>query len=95
MVSYSLNGHWGSFKALSVYRKGNFVTGCLTRPLWRLEPYAVKVARTVLRREASGNRCRLSDRGVLAIIAVNCNFVIFSLYSGVKVLLDKSNLAFM
>jgi hypothetical protein len=29
---YSLSGHWGSFKALSVYRKGNFVTGCLTVP---------------------------------------------------------------
>jgi hypothetical protein len=30
-------------------------------PLWRLEPYAVKVARTVLRRTTPCNRCRLSD----------------------------------
>ncbi|MGR5064608.1 hypothetical protein ACQKQB_16990, partial [Photobacterium sp. DNB22_13_2] len=28
------------------------------------EPYAVKVARTVLRRAALGNRCRLSDNDV-------------------------------
>ncbi|PTQ05550.1 hypothetical protein CWO28_12295 [Vibrio splendidus] len=33
-------------------------------PLRRLEPYAVKVARTVLRRVAPGNRCRLSDKNV-------------------------------
>ena len=73
MVSYSLSGHWGSFKALSVYRKGNFVTGCLTVPLWRLELYAVKVARTVLRREAPGNRCRLSDKTFLKLINLNCD----------------------
>ncbi|MDE1264553.1 hypothetical protein L9W98_09020, partial [Vibrio aestuarianus] len=29
------------------------------------EPYAVKVARTVLRRAALGNKCRLSDSNVL------------------------------
>ena len=72
MVSYLLSGHWCSFKALSVYRKGNLVTGCLTVPLWRLEPYAVKVARTVLRREAPGNRCRLSDNFELAGEASSC-----------------------
>lgn len=64
MVSYSLSDHWGSFKALSVYRKGKIVTGCLTVPLWRLEPYAVKVARTVLRGAALGNKCTLLDIGV-------------------------------
>ncbi|MEZ8750215.1 hypothetical protein AB6D67_14040 [Vibrio splendidus] len=30
-------------------------------PLWRLEPYAVKVARTVLRETALGNKCRPPD----------------------------------
>ncbi|WP_181259829.1 hypothetical protein [Vibrio splendidus] len=34
-------------------------------PLWRLEPYAVKVARTVLRGAALGNRCRLLDQNHL------------------------------
>ncbi|MDE1265561.1 hypothetical protein L9W98_14215, partial [Vibrio aestuarianus] len=29
------------------------------------EPYAVKVARTVLRRAALGNKCRLSDKNEL------------------------------
>ena len=72
MVSYLLSGHWCSFKALSVYRKGNLVTGCLTVPLWRLEPYAVKVARTVLRREAPGNRCRLSDNNGLCVAERQC-----------------------
>ncbi|CZF86568.1 Isoquinoline 1-oxidoreductase subunit beta [Grimontia marina] len=31
-------------------------------PLWRLEPYAVKVARTVLRETALGNKCRPPDK---------------------------------
>ncbi|MGR5208656.1 hypothetical protein ACP3VT_17850, partial [Vibrio sp. PNB23_22_7] len=35
------------------------------------EPYAVKVARTVLRGAALGNKCRLLDRGVLKLIVAN------------------------
>ncbi|WP_157515671.1 hypothetical protein [Grimontia marina] len=39
-------------------------------PLWRLEPYAVKVARTVLRETALGNKCRPPDRNVPEQIAL-------------------------
>ena len=50
---------------VSLCSYSDLITGYLTVPLWRLEPYAVKVARTVLRRVAPGNRCRLSDKTVL------------------------------
>ncbi len=49
---------------VSLYFYDDLITGYLTVPLWRLEPYAVKVARTVLRRAALGNECHLSDKDV-------------------------------
>lgn len=41
---------------VSLYFYDDLITGYLTVPLWRLEPYAVKVARTVLIWTPSANQ---------------------------------------
>lgn len=62
-------------------------------PQWRLEPYAVKVARTVLRRAASGNRCRLSDKSVRRINGKPCLDSFFELKNLSRNLRDEHNSA--
>ncbi|HBC3407648.1 TPA: hypothetical protein NJ548_003149 [Vibrio parahaemolyticus] len=63
---------------VSLYFYDELITGYLTVPLWRLEPYAVKVARTVLRRAALGNECHLSDRSVLCVGALMLGLAMYT-----------------